>query len=345
MKKIKKVFITNIEFFNEFGIWHFYCYNGSDIKSICFVEEFMTREDEIAAKAVRLSTLKSLKVKKELRIKQIKQDAEEKIREVNIQYADDPERLRAKYAADDYARSEKARKRAEKKIVKEKARNERERKIRKYTLGEEIFSSIVQGIGACLFIAATALLNVLALDNVPEKTKVVYIVLFNCFGCGMILNYIFSVLNHAIPNSNAKEVFRRFTRIFILFVIESTYLVYSFAAVEAGTISWTYGIVVTGIATACAMVAMFLYAIAGSRFETANIVFNAVLGWGGLFICANLYHTIRKESFAMLIACGVFYTVGLVFCSIRKVKFMHAIGDLIVLAASVYLFFSYFLMY
>ena len=64
MKKIKKVFITNIEFFNEFGIWHFYCYNGSDIKSICFVEEFMTREDEIAAKAVRLSTLKSLKVKK-----------------------------------------------------------------------------------------------------------------------------------------------------------------------------------------------------------------------------------------------------------------------------------------
>ena len=62
----------------------------------------MTREDEIAAKAVRLSTLKSLKVKKELRIKQIKQDAEEKIREVNIQYADDPERLRAKYAADDF---------------------------------------------------------------------------------------------------------------------------------------------------------------------------------------------------------------------------------------------------
>ncbi len=223
--------------------------------------------------------------------------------------------------------------------------NERERKIRKYTLGEEIFSSVVQGIGACLFIAATALLNVLALNNVPGKSKIVYIVLFNCFGCGMILNYIFSVLNHALTNPSAKEVFKRFTRIFILFVIESTYLVYSFAAVEGGTISWVYGIVVTGIATACALVAMFLYAIAGSRFETANIVFNAVLGWGGLFICANLYHAIRKESFAMLIACGIFYTVGLVFCSIRKVKFMHAIGDLIVLVASVYLFFSYFLMY
>ncbi len=305
----------------------------------------MTREDEIAAKAVRLSTLKSLKVKKELRIKQIKQKAEEEIREINIQYADDPERLRAKYAADDYARSEKARKRAEKRIAKEKARNEFERKTRKYTLGEEIFSSIVQGLGACLFIAATALLNVFALSNVPEKSKIVYIVLFNCFGGGMILNYIFSVLNHALTRPSAKEVFKRLSRISIFLIIEATYLVYSFAAIEAGSISWLYGIIVSGIAALCVLFAAIFYAIAGSRFEKTNIVFNAILGWGGLFICANLYHAISKESFAMLIACGIFYTIGLVFCSIRKVKYMHAIGNIIVLVASIYLFFSYFLMY
>ena len=59
----------------------------------------MTREDEVAAKAVRLSTLRSLKLKKRLRIRQIKEEAEAKIREINIQYAEDPERLRAKYAA------------------------------------------------------------------------------------------------------------------------------------------------------------------------------------------------------------------------------------------------------
>ncbi len=305
----------------------------------------MTREDEIAAKAVRNSTLKSLKVKKELRIKQIKEEAEEKIREVNIQYADDPERLRAKYAADDYAKTEKAKKRAEKRIAKEKARNERERKVRKYTLGEEIFSSIVQGLGAGLFVAATVLLNVRAIDKVPGNYQSIYIVLFNCFGIAMLLNYIFSVLSHALTNSTAKEVFKRFTRILIFVVIDATYFIYTLAAIEGGTISPLYGTIVTGIATVCSIVGIFIYAIGGSRFETVNIIFDAILGWGGLFICANIYHAITNKSFAMLIACGIFYTIGLVFCSIRKVRFMHAIGDLIVLVASVYLFFSYFLMY
>lgn len=305
----------------------------------------MTREDEVAAKAVRISTLKSLKVKKALRIRQIKEDAEAEIRKINIQYDEDPERLKAKYAAEDYARSEKAKKRAAKRIAKEKARIELEKKTRKYTLGEEIFSSIVQGLGAALFIAATALLNVFAVQKVPEDSKIVYIVLFNCFGAAMILNYITSVLNHALTNPSAKEVFKRFTRIFIFLVIDSTYLIYTYAAIHGGTVSWIYGIVVTGIGTLLCLTGLLMYAIAGSRLEIANIVFNAILGWGGLFICARLYHAITVKSFAMLIFAGVFYTVGLILCSIRKVKFMHAFGDLIVLAASVYLFFSYFYMY
>ena len=82
----------------------------------------MTREDEIAANAVRLSTLRSIKAKKRLRIQQIKEEAEAKIREINIQYAEDPERLKAKYAAEDYAKSEKAKnkKKSSKKFLNKK---------------------------------------------------------------------------------------------------------------------------------------------------------------------------------------------------------------------------------
>ena len=80
----------------------------------------MSRQDEIAANAVRKSTLKSLKEKKHSRLKQLKADYENQIREINIQYAEDPERLKAKYAADDYAKSEKAKKRAQKQIDNEK---------------------------------------------------------------------------------------------------------------------------------------------------------------------------------------------------------------------------------
>ena len=305
----------------------------------------MTREDEVAAKAVRLSTLRSLKLKKRLRIRQIKEDAEAKIREINIQYAEDPERLRAKYAADDYARTEKAKKRAERRIEKERRHLAQERKLRKYTVGEEIFSSIVQGIGACLFIAATVLLDVRASGSAPEEVRAFYTALYSCFGGVMVLNYLTSVLHHALTHTSAKEVFKRLTRICIYLIFICAFMIYSFTAVNHGAVSLTYGVVLTGIAVVISLVGIFMYAIAGSRLEVVNIVFNAVLGWTGLFICTRLYHAITPESFRMLIISGILFTAGLVFCSIRKVKFMHAIGDLVVLSASVYMFFSFFCLF
>ena len=305
----------------------------------------MTREDEIAAKAVRVSTLRSLKLKKKLRIRQIKEDAENKIREINIQYAEDPERLRAKYAADDYARTEKAKKRAARRIEKERRHLEQQRKLRKYTVGEEIFSSIVQGIGACLFIAATVLLDVCATANVPHAVRPFYAALYSCFGGVMVLNYITSVLQHALTNATAKEVFKRLSRICIYLIFICAFMIYSFTAVNNNAVSFLYGLIFTGIAVAISLVGIFMYAIAGSRLEVVNIVFNAVIGWTGLFICARLYHAITPESFKMLIISGLLFTAGLVFCNIRKAKFMHAIGDLVVLGASIYMFFSFFYLY
>ena len=62
----------------------------------------MSRQDDIAAKAVRKSTLKSIKEKKQVRLRQLKEDYEKSVQEINIQYSEDPERLKAKYAAENY---------------------------------------------------------------------------------------------------------------------------------------------------------------------------------------------------------------------------------------------------
>ena len=77
----------------------------------------------------------------------------------------------------------------------------------------------------------------------------------------------------------------------------------------------------------------------------AYIIFYAVLGWAGLFICNQVYHAVTPASFRMLIIYGIVFTIGLVFCTLRKVKFMHAIGDLILLIASIFLFFSFFFIF
>ena len=269
----------------------------------------MTREDEIAANAVRLSTLRSIKAKKQLRIRQIKEEAEAKIREINIQYAEDPERLKAKYAAEDYAKSEKAKKRAERAIVREKQHIERENKLRPFTLGEEIFSSIVQGIGACLFIAATVLLDVFAVSRAAADKQKIYLILFT--SC----------------------------RVDIFLVLSCAYATYTYKIFSLANI---HVLILSGIVWAICLVGIIMYSIAGSRIELVNIIFYAVLGWAGLFICKQLYQVLSTGSFSLLIVAGIFYTIGLVFCSVRKIKFFYAVGNLIMLLASVYLFFSLF---
>jgi hemolysin III len=157
----------------------------------------MSRKDMIAQKARRKSTLKSLKQKKRSRLRQLKNDYEESIRTINIQYSEDPERLKAKYAAEDYAKSEKAKKRAENRIARVREMIEIEKTSRKLSASEEIGSSIVQGLGACIFIAATAILDTIAL-NYAKNFFTFTAVFYSLFGGSMILMYLFSLLQHAL---------------------------------------------------------------------------------------------------------------------------------------------------
>lgn len=296
----------------------------------------MSRQDEIAAKAVRKSTLKSLQEKKHSRLKQLKADYEQKIREINIQYAEDPERLKAKYAADDYAKTEKAKKRAAKRIESEKKLIDISKKTRQLTLGEEIGSSVVQGIGACLFIAGTAILDTIAIGN-AEKFINLTIIFYTLFGVSMILMYVCSLLQHALSNFTAKTVFNRLSHIITFLVIGLCYSAYTITKLQ-NTMGW----ILFGIVWAIVLTGIFFYAIAGRKFEKLNTVLYIVAGFSGMIVAKNLFEVLSTKSFSMLVLGGVFYIIGIVFYNLKKVKYMHMIGNIIMLLGSVYIFFSLF---
>ncbi|MBR1639178.1 MAG: hemolysin III family protein [Treponema sp.] len=296
----------------------------------------MSRQDDIAQKAVRKSTLKSLKAKKHRRLVQLKADYEKAVQDINIQYAEDPERLKAKYAAADYAKSEKAKRKAEKKIENEKKIIAASKKLRPLTLPEEIASSIVQGIGATLFIAATAVLDTVAvrqLDDYVNTTTVFY----TLFGASMILMYLFSLLQHALTNFNAKTVFNRLAHVWTFLIIGFGYSVYTITKIQ-GIKGW----ILFGFVWAMVIVGALFYAIAGRKYEKLNIILCAVAGFSGTIFASRLYTTLPTQSFTMLILGGAFYLIGLVFYSLRKVAYMHLIGNILMLFGSVYIFFSLF---
>lgn len=296
----------------------------------------MSRQDDVAAKAVRKSTLKSLKEKKQARLHQLKEDYEKAVQEVNIQYAEDPERLKAKYAAENYAKNEKRQKRAAKKVEAEKKLIESELKVRRLTLGEEIASSIVQGIGACLFIAGTAILDTIAISKAQDYISTTT-VFYSLFGASMILMYVSSLLQHALQNFTAKTVFNRLSHIWTFLIIGFCYSAYTITKMQN-----VGGWVLFGIVWALILTGILFYAIAGRKFEKLNTVLYIIAGFSGIVVAKNLFQVLSTKSFSMLIAGGVFYIVGIVFYNIRKVKYMHFIGNAIMLVGSVYIFLSMF---
>ena len=296
----------------------------------------MSRQDDVAEKAIRKSTLKSIKEKKHYRLVQLKEDYEKQVREINIQYADDPERLKAKYAADDYAKTEKAKRKAEKKIASEKKRNELFNKSRRLTMGEEIASSVVQGIGVCLFIAATAILDTIAIGkaNTYITTTTVF---YSLFGAAMILMYIFSLLQHALTNVTAKLVFNRLSHVWTFLVIGFCYSAYTITKLQ-NTAGW----ILFGIVWGLVLIGVLFYSIAGRRYEKLNTVLYVIAGFSCLVLVKNLYEVLSVKSFAMLMCGAGFFVPAIIFYNLRKVKYMHLIGNILLLIGSTYIFFSLF---
>ena len=296
----------------------------------------MSRQDDIAEKAVRKSTLKSLKSKKRSRLKQLKIDYENAVQQINIQYAEDPERLKAKYAAAEYAKSERAKKRAERRIENEKRLLELSKKTRRLTVGEEIASSIVQGIGVALFIAATAILDTIAVGKLDSFVNITT-VFYSLFGASMILMYLSSVLQHALTNITAKLVFNRISHVFTFLIIGFGYSAYTITKIQGET-----GWILFGIVWALVLVGILFYAIAGEKFAKLNVVLYILAGFSGLFVAKNLFEVLSSKSFSMLVCGAAFYLVGIIFYNLKKVKLMHLFGNIIMLFGSVYIFFSLF---
>jgi len=294
----------------------------------------MSHQDVVAAKAVRKSTLISIKQKKKSRLENLKRDYEEAVRQVNIQYSNDPERLKAKYAAEDYARNERQKARAERKINTEKRMVELAQNKRRFTIGEEISSAIIQGIGTCFSVAALAIYVALASQKASNFFELT-LTMYSLFGSFMVLMYLFSIFRHALTNAVGKEVFQRLSHVCTYLVIGFGYTAYTLTKIQ-GVTGW----VLFGCVWLTCAAGALLYAIGGSRFDRVSIILYAVGGFSGVFAARSLYQVLSVACLRNLWIAFGFYVLGLVLYALRKVKFMHFAGNCLMLVGNFFMFFS-----
>lgn len=197
-----------------------------------------------------------------------------------------------------------------------------------YTLGEEIANSITHGIGAALGVAALVVMIVKAAVAGSHPASLASAIIF---GIALILEYLASTLYHAIAPAAAKRVFRIIDHSCIYVLIAGTYTPFCLITLaDAGGIPLC--------------IAVWALAVAGILFEVfmrqrqsrwLTIAVYLVMGWLVVFRLPQLLELLHPTALILLAAGGLCYTAGTAFYVLKKIRYMHSIFHVWVLAGSV----------
>lgn len=205
--------------------------------------------------------------------------------------------------------------------------------IPKYSLAEELISSISHGIGALLGIATLVLSVVFSNKPVAIASSAIY-------GASLIILYTISCLYHSFsPNIKAKKVFRVLDHDSIYLLIFGTYMPYLLV-----TLGGSKGWILWGILLFLSILGITLNSINLEKFKNISLISYILMGWIVLFAFNYIRISLGYMGTLYLILGGIMYTIGALFYKIgKKVKYMHSLFHFFVLAGSIFHFFSIFL--
>ena len=204
---------------------------------------------------------------------------------------------------------------------------------KRYTLGEEIFNSVTHGVGSLLSIAGTVVLIVFSAINSDAFAVVSSAV----YGASLIILYTMSTLYHSITNEKAKKFFRIMDHNTIFFLIAGTYTPYTLAVLRS-PLGW----VLFGVVWGAAAIGIVLNSIDLEKFSKISVVCYIAMGWVIIIAVKPLMSSMPFISFALLVAGGVFYTKGVIFYAIKKVKYFHSVWHIFTVIGSALHYFSVF---
>jgi len=199
-------------------------------------------------------------------------------------------------------------------------------KTRPYTLGEEIANSTIHGIGAVLSISALTMLLVFAgwaQNGWAIASAIVY-------GISLVLEYTASTLYHAFPQDNVKHIFKILDHCGIYVLIAGSYTPFCLITLRGSGGLWWFAIIWALAIAGISAEAFWPYR---PRWLSAAVYLG--MGWIVVFAIRPLAAALEPAGLWLLIAGGLCYTLGTIFYVLKKVRYMHAIWHVWVLAGSI----------
>lgn len=191
-----------------------------------------------------------------------------------------------------------------------------------YSDAEEKLNIYSHGAGLVLSIIAFPflVLKSLTFDGFWKPTSIFV------FGLSMIILYAASTFYHAATIPKIRRRLNIFDHAAIYVLIAGTYTPFTIIILE-GQLGWMLFIATWIFALTGIILKLFFT----GRFNKLSTIMYVLMGWQIVFAIQPLIESFSREGLQWLFAGGIFYTIGAVLYSIKKIPFNHAIFHVFVL--------------
>lgn len=190
---------------------------------------------------------------------------------------------------------------------------------------EEKFNTISHGIGALLAIAGMILL--INANNHKSDYATWGIVIYSLSLISMLL---MSTIYHAVDNTIWKLRMRILDHINIYYLIAGTYTPVALITLVNGN-GWLIFFAVWGIAAVGTILKIFFT----GKFEIVSLLLYLAMGWLIVFDFQNLVDNTSELGIQLLMLGGAFYTIGIIFYTVRRIPYNHFIWHIFVLCGAI----------
>jgi hemolysin III len=200
-----------------------------------------------------------------------------------------------------------------------------------YTIGEEIASSILHGIGALGAVAGLVMLSLKTMGFLgAERARTLDILAVVLFAVTMIVMFLTSTLYHAVQHNVAKHILRKLDHSLVFVFIAGTYTPLCLSGLR-GAWGWS----LFAVEWALALLGIFLNVLGFKSLRKIELAAYIMMGWVIIVGCVPLVRSVPTESIILLIAGGVAYTLGTIWYRRKDIRFTHAVWHIFVLIGTV----------
>jgi len=203
--------------------------------------------------------------------------------------------------------------------------------IHRYSEQEEKLNVLTHAFGLVAGIIAFPFLVLKAMyyDGFWQSASIII------YGLSLIILYAASTFYHAAKKPTLRRRLNIFDHAAIYVLIAGTYTPFTLISLE-GNIGW----IIFSLTWTFALIGIVLKLFFTGKFDKLSTVMYVLMGWQIVFVIKPLIENVSSEGLFWLFSGGVFYTIGAILYSIKRIPFNHAIFHVFVLLGSISHFIS-----